>query len=309
LGLLRKLIPASQQSQAGIAFSGAPSIKPPWYSSGRIRRFLGRFSIHLFLSVFGLLFALPLYWLIISSLKEQSEIFKVPPTLYPVDPRWMNFPDVLEVIPFFTYLRNTIVYVIFGTLGALLSNTVIAYAFAKLRWPGRDYVFILVLATMMLPFQVRMIPMYILFYKLHWLNTLLPLVVPGFFGNAFYIFLLRQFYRTIPMDLSDAARIDGASELQIFWNIILPLMKPAVITLLLFEVIFTWNDFIGPLIYTRDVEKYTLSIGLRMFFTLYGARWDLLMACSTMFTIPMVILFFLGQRRFIEGIALTGIKG
>lgn len=274
-----------------------------------MRYFLGRFSIHLFLSVFGLLFALPLYWLIISSLKEQSDIFKVPPTLFPLNPRWMNFPDVLEVIPFFTYLRNTLLYVLFATIGSLLSNTVIAYGFARLRWPGRDYVFILVLATMMLPFQVRMIPMYILFHKIGWLNTLLPLVVPGFFGNPFYIFLLRQFYRTIPLDLSDAARIDGASEIQIFWHIVLPLMKPAIVTLLLFEIIFTWNDFIGPLIYTRDVDKYVLSIGLRMFFTLYGARWDLLMACSTMFTIPMVILFFLGQRRFIEGIALTGIKG
>tara|TARA_Y100000590_G_scaffold467010_1_gene644320 strand:+ start:1138 stop:2019 length:882 start_codon:yes stop_codon:yes gene_type:complete len=275
----------------------------------RGRELLGRFGVHLFLAGFGIIFALPLYWLFMSSLKEQSEIFKVPPDLWPVNPRWMNFPDVLEVIPFWTYLGNSFALVVWSTIGALISNTFIAYGFARLNWPYRDQVFILVLATMMLPFQVRMIPMYIAFHQIGWLNTLLPLIVPSFFGNAFYIFLLRQFYRTIPMDLSDAARVDGANELQIFWSVVLPLMKPAITTLVLFEVIFTWNDFIGPLIYLRDNDRYTLSIGLRTFFTLYGARWDLLMACSTMFTLPMVIMFFFGQRRFIEGITLTGIKG
>ncbi len=200
-------------------------------------------------------------------------------------------------------------YSFWGTVGALVSNVFIAYGFSRVRWPGRDIVFVFVISTMMLPFQVRMIPLYILFAKLGWLNTLLPLIIPIFFGNAFYIFMLRQFMLTLPTELDDAARIDGCNELGIFWRIVLPLSRPAIITVAIFELLHTWNDFLGPLIYLRNPESYTLAIGLKLYFTQYGAEWALLMAAATMFTLPMVIIFFIAQRTFIEGIALTGIKG
>ena len=178
-----------------------------------------------------------------------------------------------------------------------------------LRWRGRNVLFIIVIATMMLPFQVRMIPLYILFARIGWLNSFLPLIVPNFFGNAFYIFLMRQFMMTLPKELDDAARIDGASEWGIFWRVAVPLSKPAILTVAIFEIIHTWHDFIGPLVYLRHPTKYTLSIGLRLYFTQYGAEWGLLMAAAAMFTIPMVIFFFFAQRSFIEGITLTGLKG
>ena len=275
----------------------------------RAARQLGRLCVHVVLVGVGFFFALPLFWLVSSSLKDSTEIFRVPPTFIPTRLAWENYPGAFDAIPIPRYLGNTLGYVIVATIGAVFSNTIIAYGFSRIRWPGRDVVFILVLSTMMLPFQVRMIPLYVLFNRLDWLNTYLPLMVPTFFGNAFYIFLLRQFYLTLPFELSDAGRIDGCSEFDIFWRIVLPLMKPAVTTLALFEIIFAWNDFLGPLIYLRDQMNYTMSVGLRTFFTLYGAQWGYLMATATMFTLPEVVLVFFAQRTFIEGIALTGIKG
>ncbi len=266
-------------------------------------------STHIALILFGLLFMLPFIWMVSSSLKQDAEIFELPVSLIPDALQFSNYVDATETIAFWRYTGNSVFYAFGATLGATLSNVFIAYGFARIRWPGRDIIFIGVLATMMLPFQVRMIPLFVLFHRLGWLNTYLPLIVPHFFGGAFYIFLLRQFMRTLPSELDDAARIDGASEWGIFWRIVVPLSKPAITTVAIFELLASWHDFIGPLIYLRDPNSYTLSVGLRLYFTQYGAEWAQLMAAATMFTIPMVIIFFLAQRTFIEGISLTGIKG
>ncbi len=264
---------------------------------------------HAVLITFGITFMLPFVWMISSSLKPNVDIFELPVRLIPKTYRLENYIDATNAIPFWQYLWNSTYYTIFATIGAVLSNTFIAYGFARVRWRGRNVLFIIVIATMMLPFQVRMIPLYILFARIGWLNSFLPLIVPNFFGNAFYIFLMRQFMMTLPKELDDAARIDGASEWGIFWRIAVPLSKPAILTVAIFEIIHTWHDFIGPLVYLRHPTKYTLSIGLRLYFTQYGAEWGLLMAAAAMFTIPMVIFFFFAQRSFIEGITLTGLKG
>ena len=266
-------------------------------------------STHAILISFGIAFMLPFVWMISSSLKPNIDIFELPVRLIPKTYRPENYVDATNAIPFWQYLWNSTYYTIFATIGAVLSNTFIAYGFARVRWRGRNVLFVIVIATMMLPFQVRMIPLFILFAKLGWLNTFLPLIVPNFFGNAFYIFLMRQFMMTLPRELDDAARIDGASEWGIFWRIAVPLSKPAILTVAIFEIIHTWHDFIGPLVYLRHPTKYTLSIGLRLYFTQYGAEWGLLMAAAAMFTFPMVIFFFFAQRSFIEGITLTGLKG
>ncbi len=273
-----------------------------------VRR-LKSLSAHAILIIFGIAFMLPFVWMISSSLKPNIDIFELPVRLIPKNFRPENYIEATEAIPFWQYLWNSTYYTIFATIGSVLSNTFIAYGFARVRWRGRNVLFVIVIATMMLPFQVRMIPLYILFAKLGWLNTFLPLIVPNFFGNAFYIFLMRQFMMTLPRELDDAARIDGASEWGIFWRIAVPLSKPAILTVAIFEIIHTWHDFIGPLVYLRHPTKYTLSIGLRLYFTQYGAEWGLLMAAAAMFTIPMVIFFFFAQRSFIEGITLTGLKG
>ena len=274
-----------------------------------LKRRLKTILTHAFLIVFGITFMLPFVWMVSSSLKPNVDIFELPVRLIPKTYRLENYVEATNAIPFWQYLWNSTYYTIFATIGAVLSNTFIAYGFARVRWRGRNVLFIIVIATMMLPFQVRMIPLYILFAKIGWLNSFLPLIVPNFFGNAFYIFLMRQFMMTLPKELDDAARIDGASEWGIFWRIAVPLSKPAILTVAIFEIIHTWHDFIGPLVYLRHPTKYTLSIGLRLYFTQYGAEWGLLMAAAAMFTIPMVIFFFFAQRSFIEGITLTGLKG
>ncbi len=274
-----------------------------------LKRRLKTLVTHGVLIVFGITFMLPFVWMVSSSLKPNIDIFELPVRLIPKTYRFENYVDATNAIPFWQYLWNSTYYTIFATIGAVLSNTFIAYGFSRVRWRGRNVLFIIVIATMMLPFQVRMIPLYVLFAKLGWLNSFLPLIVPNFFGNAFYIFLMRQFMMTLPRELDDAARIDGASEWGIFWRIAVPLSKPAILTVAIFEIIHTWHDFIGPLVYLRHPTKYTLSIGLRLYFTQYGAEWGLLMAAAAMFTIPMVIFFFFAQRSFIEGITLTGLKG
>jgi multiple sugar transport system permease protein len=206
-------------------------------------------------------------------------------------------------------MANTLLICVLAIVGTVTSCSLIAYGFARVRWPGRNTVFIVYLSTIMLPAQVTMIPLYIVFRQIGWIGTIWPLVVPAFFGNALYVFLLRQFFMTIPNELTDAARIDGASELGIFRRIMLPLLKPALATVALFTFVATYRDFLGPLIYLTEQNQWTISLGLKMFQNMYGAQWQLMMAAATLTMIPTVILFFLTQRTFIEGIALTGIKG
>lgn len=251
----------------------------------------------------------PLYWMVITALKTDVEVFQVPPGLIPQTPQWQNFPLSTTYIPFWLYMWNTLIICTLTIIGVVMSSSLIAYGFSRVRWPGRNIVFIIYLSTIMLPAQVTLIPLYIIFRQLNWVGTILPLVIPAFFGNVLYVFLLRQFFMTIPNELTDAARIDGASELGIFFRIMLPLLKPALATVALFTFVATYRDFLGPLIYLTDQSQWTISLGLQMFKNMYGAQWQLMMAAATITMIPTVVLFFLTQRTFIEGIALTGIKG
>lgn len=267
-----------------------------------------KISSYVILIIVGLFFIFPFIWLVDTSLKSDMQIFKYPPQWIPKPILFSNYTKALTTIPFMHYVWNTVKIVVFAVLGNVISAPVIGYAFSKLHWKGRDKVFILVLATMMLPFQITMIPLYSVYVKMGWINTMLPLVVPDFFGKAFFIFLMRQFFMTIPEDLSEAARIDGASELRIFLQVILPLAKPAVTTVGLFAFIWSWTDFMGPLIYLTDSANWTISIGLSQFTSSHGLDWSLLMAGSAMFMLPMAILFFLMQKVFVEGITMSGLK-
>jgi multiple sugar transport system permease protein len=265
--------------------------------------------IFILLVAFALFFILPLLWILSTSLKGDTQIFAIPPVWIPDVFHWDNYARVFERMPFFIYLKNSVLISVVTIIGTVLSSSLVAYSFACLYWPGRNGLFVFVLATMMLPMQVTMIPLFILFKEIGWLNTFMPLTVPAFFGGgAFNIFLLRQFFLTIPKDLLDAARIDGCSEFRIFWNIVLPLAKPALATVAILTFMFTWNDFMGPLIYLSDKMKGTLALGLGMFVGQHVTEWSLLMAASVIMMLPMIAIFFFFQRYFIQGFTLSGLK-
>jgi len=275
-----------------------------------VRRIIASFSNHMVLSIVGVLFIVPFFWLIITSLKPLDQVFTDPPKWIPEPILWQNYVEALtsSAFPFLRLLRNTLFYSMVSTLGVVLSCSLIAYGFARLDFWGRDVLFGITLSTMMLPGIVTLIPTYILFRWLGWVGTYAPLIVPMFFGSAFNIFLLRQFFMTIPWELTDAARVDGASELRIFWQVMLPLIKPAVLVVAVFHFMYTWNDFMGPLIYLDDAAEYPLVLGLYAFQTQHGVKWNLMMAASLSVTFPILVLFFVAQRYFIEGITLTGLK-
>lgn len=296
-------------ANAALSQTANNGMQPRGLSSRRNQSRLMKALAYLIASFVALAFVFPLYWMVTTSLKTDVEIFMVPPTLIPLDPQWQNYPASTQYIPFWQYMFNTLVICALTIIGTVISCSLIAYGFARVHWPGRNVVFIIYLSTIMLPAQVTMIPLYIVFRQIGWVGTMWPLVVPAFFGNALYVFLLRQFFMTIPNELTDAARIDGANELGIFWRIMLPLLKPALATVALFTFVATYRDFLGPLIYLTEQNQWTISLGLKMFQNMYGAQWQLMMAAATLTMIPTVILFFLTQRTFIEGIALTGIKG
>lgn len=257
----------------------------------------------------AILFLIPLLWMVSSSLKPTYQIFETPPRWIPNPPRWENFSEALTTLPFALYIRNTAVITVLTIVGHLLSCTLIAYAFARLRAPGRDALFVVMLATMMLPYPVTMTPLYVIFNRLGWINTILPLTAPAFFGSAFYIFLMRQFFMTIPRDFEDAARIDGANTLQIIGRIMAPMAMPALATVTIFTFQATWNDFLAPLIYLQRPELYTVTLGLQFFRSTYTTNWAYLMAASLVTTLPVIVVFFAAQRYFIEGITLSGVKG
>jgi multiple sugar transport system permease protein len=270
---------------------------------------LNRLLRHLALICVGLFFALPFYWLVSTAVKPDEQIFRMPPLWVPQPVLWENFPRAVHYIPFALYTWNTLKICLLSVLGTVVSCSLVAYSLARIRWRGRELVFYSLLATMLLPGQVTLIPTFTIFKWLGWIGTILPLVVPSFFGSAFSIFLLRQFFLTIPHELSDAARIDGCGEFGIYGRVVLPLSKPALATVGLFTFIHGWNDFLGPLLYLTDDRTYTLSLGLQRFVSQHGAEWAMLMAASTIMTLPIIVLFFLAQRTFIQGITLTGIKG
>lgn len=275
---------------------------------------LTKIFVYVSVTIIGILFALPFVWTMGSSLKPVTEIFKFPPTLLPQEPRWANYTDIFRIAPFGRFIWNTAYITALAMIGQILSASAVAFGFSRFRFPGRDMLFFVVLSTMMLPWQVTIVPTFLMFRYLGWINTYFPLIVPSFFGGgAFYIFLLRQFFLTIPRDLDEAAKIDGASSVRIFWNILLPLAKPAIATVAIFSFIEHWNEFIGPLIYLNTAEKFTVSIGLRYFtasaFESDEPREAILMAASLIVALPPLILFFVAQKYFVQGIVTTGLKG
>lgn len=263
---------------------------------------------HLVLIIASIFFIIPFIWLVSTSLKPITQIYSFPPEWIPKEFRFQNYLEAMSYIPFFTYLKNTAVITILSTIGAVISCPLVAYSFAKLRWKGRNTLFIITIAVMMIPGQVTMIPLFLLFNKIGWVGTPLPLIVPSFFGVPFYIFLLRQFFLGLPDTLRDSAKIDGASELRIYLQIMIPLAKPALLAVGLFQFMASWTDFLGPLIYLSDEKQYTLSLGLQQFQNQMGTEWGMMMAVATMMTIPIIIMFFFMQKTFIQGITFSGIK-
>jgi len=252
----------------------------------------------------------PFLWMLSTALKTNMQTFASPPRWIPSPVQWKNFIKAwTEYAPFNLFLINTSIITAFSLVGTVLSASIVAFSFARLEWPGRDVLFMILLSTMMIPFYVTMIPVFILFKQLGWINTFKPLIIPHWFGGgAFNIFLLKQFFMTIPRELDDAARVDGCSTFGIYWRIILPLSKPGLAAVAIFTFIWRWNDFIQPLIYLNDYNKFTLSLGLLMFQTEFEVYWNSLMATSVLVMSPCLLIFFFAQRHFIRGIALTGIK-
>lgn len=257
---------------------------------------------------FALLFTAPFLWMISTSLKSDAQVFSEKIQWIPKPAVWSHYPEALGSFPFLRYLGNTLFICFMTTIGAVFSAALPAYGFSRLQWRGRNTLFIIVLMTIMLPAQVTMMPVFLIFRALHWTGTFLPLIIPPFFGSAFSIFLLRQFFMSIPQELSDAARIDGCNELGILVRVIAPISKPAIATVALFAFTGAWMDFMGPLIYLHDEKYYTLAIGLQAFLGRHGSEWSLLMAAATVVTLPPLLIFLFAQRTFIQGIALTGIK-
>ena len=273
------------------------------------RRNIWNLIIYLMLIVGSLMFILPLFWALSSSFKSDYQVMQYPPQWIPSPLRWQNYPEALTYVPFGRFALNTLFIAALAILGNLLSCTIIAYGFARLRAPGKNFFFILMLSTMMLVEPVRIIPLYIEFNKLGWIDSYLPLIVPAFFGSPFYIFLLRQFFMNIPLELEEAALIDGANRLQILWKVIVPLSKPALAAIAIFNFQGVWNDFLYPLVFLHKQSNYTIALGLNFFRSTYTVHWGYLMAASIVALLPMVIIFFIAQRYFIQGITFTGIKG
>ncbi|MGG3310475.1 carbohydrate ABC transporter permease [Paenibacillus lautus] len=264
---------------------------------------------HLVLILFAVIFLFPFVWLVMTSLKTPEEILMFPPSILPETFQWSNYKEALQAIPFTRYMMNTFLICMVNIIGQLFSAPLVAYSISRIPWRGRNIIFTIVVATMILPAQVQMIPQYIIFTKLGWVNTIMPLTIGAFFGAPFFIFLLRQFLLGVPTELSEAAKIDGASELRIYVQIIMPILKPALATVALFSFVWSYVDFMGPLIYLNDSAKWTITVGLQSFQQDHGAQWEKLMAASTIMAIPMILIYFFGQKYFMKsGSALTGFK-
>jgi len=277
-------------------------------SQKNISMIFQKFIIYFILIILSFAFAVPFFWMVSSSLKDVKQIFIIPPRWIPNPFVWRNYTDAVTFIDFFRYFLNTMIICGGTVFGNVLSASFVAYSFSVLRWRWRDSLFALVLATMILPPQVTMIPIFVIFRKLHLVNTFWPLIIPSFFGAPFFIFLLRQFFLGIPYELTEAARIDGCSEFQIYYRMILPLSIPALASVILFSFIWSWTDFLGPLIYLQDEAKFTLSLGIQQFQSVHSVEWGMLMSASTIITVPIIILFFFTQKTFVQGIITTGLK-
>jgi multiple sugar transport system permease protein len=271
-----------------------------------------KYLLHGILIVVSLTFFIPIIWMLITSLKDNTQIFTYPPIIIPNPAHWQNYPQALNVSNFGRYFFNTVFLSFWIILGNLVSCSLVAYGFSRLEWKGRDVVFIIVLATLILPDQVTLVPLFIIFKKLNLVGGgykgYLPLILPAWFGRAYFIFMMRQFFLGIPKEFSDAARIDGCSDLGILWRIMIPLSKPALIAVSLFSLIGVWSDFLNPLVYIREPAYYTISVGLSNFQNRYMTQWNQLMAASAMMVVPVLIIFLIAQKQFVQGISLTGLK-
>jgi multiple sugar transport system permease protein len=294
----------------------ATQTRSRWRRSGHV--LTGSILPRIILIGAAIVFILPFYWMVVSALKSNRELRNAPPTLVPVDWVWQNFVDAVNYIPFGLYALNSLIITIGITIGAVLSNTLVAYGFSRIQWPGRNKMFYLCIATLFLPYPVILVALFDIFGRLpsfglqgsrSWVNTFLPLIVPAFFGNPFYIFLMRQFMLGIPRELSDAARVDGANEIQTFWRVILPLTKPAVVVVAIFAAVGAWNEFLLPLLYLQENSKYPLAVGLAFYTSEHDVAYNLLMAAATLVVLPVVVIFILAQRFFVEGITVGGVKG
>ena len=272
------------------------------------RQIMSKVFVYLILAVGSIVVLLPLQWMISTSLKPLSHVFRFPPEFWPQKVVWENYPNALSQLPFDLYFLNTAFIVVMCLLGELIVSSIVAYAFSRLRWRGRNVLFIVVLATMMLPRQVTLIPEFIVFRHLGMIDTFWPLILPSWFGNPFYIFLLRQYFLTHSRELDQAAVIDGCSRFGVFWRITLPMSKPVLGAVAIFSFQFHWNDFFRPLIFLLDQDKYTLALGLRFFQGTYGTEWNSLMAVSLVVMLPLIFVFFFAQKHFIQGVVFTGYK-
>lgn len=282
------------------------------YSPGRIkiRQVLLKSGMYLLLSTIALTFLFPILWAISSSLKSLGAVYEFPPTIWVSEWRWSNYPEALRKLPFLTFMLNTVVICLSATVGQVLSCSLVGFAFARLQWRGQGFWFVVLLATMMLPGLVLLIPRYVLYDALGWINTYKPLIVPYWFGeSAFFIFLFRQFFKAIPKSLEEAATLDGATTWQIYWHIFMPNAKPVIATVAVMSLIQHWKDFMNPLIYINDMDKFPISVGLDLYNSLEGSWINLLMAASLTALAPLVVLFFLAQRYFVQGLLLSGTKG
>lgn len=268
-----------------------------------------RFLIYLALILLSVVFIFPFLWMIFTAFKPENEAMAFPPSLFPRTWDWDNFREVFEIVPFATFYKNSLLVAGLGTLGTVLSSSLAAYGFARIKAKGRGVWFALLMSTLMLPPQVTMIPVYVIWSKLGFVDTLVPLILPAFLGNSYYIFLLRQFFRTIPKEVEESAYLDGANTFQIYWRLILPMSRASIITVTLLSFMGFWNDFMTPLIYLHSMENYTLAIGVMQFQGALTVYWGPMMAASTLMLLPLIIIFFTGQKYFVEGIATQGNKG
>lgn len=279
--------------------------------SQQIRKTSFKIFVYIILITSTIFMMIPFAWMLSSSLMSESEMFQIPPVWIPNPPQFQNYTELWSILPFDAFFRNTVILTVGRILPLLFSCSLAAFGFARLKSRKKNILFMVMISTMMLPGQVTMIPLYILFAKIGWVNTFLPLIVPSFFGIPFYIFMMRQFFMTIPVEYDESARIDGATTFQIFYKIILPLSKPALVTMTIFLFMWSWNDFFTPLIYLHDTNKYPLALGLQLFRTYgeYSTRWDYIMAGSLLMAIPPLLVFFFAQKYFVEGVTVTGLKG
>jgi ABC-type glycerol-3-phosphate transport system permease component len=274
----------------------------------RLTRVVGRTALYAFVITTALMYTVPFLWMLRTSLLSPDLVFAEPPVWIPLSPAWSNYTALFQMEPFAYWLRNSFITTVLGVLGNTAVGYIVAFGFARTKFPGRDKLFYLVLATMMIPFHITLIPQYLLFLNLGWLDTLLPLIVPNLFGKAFLIFILRQFLLTLPRELDEAAEVDGANLWQIMTLVILPQSGPAVATVAVFAFIDHWNEFLRPLVFLQHPENQTLAVGVRWFLTRHGAEFHLLMASSVLVLAPIIIAFFVAQKQFVRGIALTGLK-